>query len=126
MPAPTTQSPERHMAWGYRATDSGSPTPTTNARFEHTVQCYIAAFESSHWTYAGLPRFVGSMDDDIKLIRQLCTRVGCILEDASVIALIWDDDTSPAVRLQKLRRASANIQALIAAATTMLTDQADL
>ena len=65
------------------------------------------------------------MDDDTKLIRQLCTRAGCIMEDASVVALIWDDDLALEHRLQKLRKASANIQALIVAATALVTGQAD-
>ena len=62
------------------------------------------------------------MDNDTHLIRQLCTRAGCVMEDASVVALIWDDDLSLETRLQKLRKASVDIQALVAAATALATD----
>ena len=65
------------------------------------------------------------MDHDTKLIRLLCTRVGCIMEDASVVALIWDDKASLEDRLKMLRKASADIQALVAAATALGTEQAD-
>ena len=65
------------------------------------------------------------MDNDTKLIRQLCTRVGCIMEDASVVALIWDDNLALETRLQKLRKASADIQALVSAATALMTEHAD-
>ena len=44
------------------------------------------------------------------------------MEDASVVALIWDDDLSLETRLQKLRKASVDIQALVAAATALATD----
>ena len=79
--------------------------------------------KSWHWTSAGPRGFVAAMDNDAKLIRQLCTRAGCIMEDASVIALIWDDGLKLEPRLQKLRKAAADIEALVAAATALLTKQ---
>lgn len=66
------------------------------------------------------------MDDDTKLIRQLCTQAGCIFEDASVVALIWDDDLTLQTRLEKLRKASADIQALVSAAIALMAKPADL
>lgn len=53
-------------------------------------------------------------------IRRLCTRVGAIMEDASVVALIWDDGLDPATRLDQLAEAAARITTLIAAAQTEL------
>ena len=47
------------------------------------------------------------------------------MEDASVVALIWDDKASLEDRLKMLRKASADIQALVAAATALGTEQAD-
>ena len=47
------------------------------------------------------------------------------MEDASVVALIWDDEVSLEDRLKMLRKASADIQALVAAATALGTEQAD-
>ena len=55
-------------------------------------------------------------NDTADLVRQLCTRAGCIMEDASVTALIWSDGLSLEQRLQELCVAANNIQALITAA----------
>lgn len=65
------------------------------------------------------------MDNDTKLIRQLCTRAGCIMEDASVVALVWEDNLTLEARLQRLRKAAADIQALVSAATALMTEHAD-
>jgi hypothetical protein len=59
-------------------------------------------------------------DDDIALIRQICTRVGCIMEDSSVIALIWDDGLTLDARLAKLSVAANDIHALVAAARALV------
>lgn len=59
-------------------------------------------------------------DDDITLARQLCTRIGCMMEDTSIIALIWDDGLSIEARLAKLSAAGNDIQALVAAARTLI------
>jgi hypothetical protein len=65
---------------------------------------------------------VSSMDDDdIALIRQLCTRAGCIMEDSSVFALIWDDRLALDVRLAKLSAAANDIHALVAAARALIS-----
>jgi hypothetical protein len=93
----------------------------SNARFEHEVEWKEGPAKGCVWTCAMLRRLVSSMDDDdSQLIRQLCTRVGCIMEDTSVIALIWDDDITLDERLQQLSIAAADIQALVAAAKTFL------
>jgi hypothetical protein len=56
------------------------------------------------------------MDSDSEArIRQICTEIGTIMEDMSVVALIWtkDDDVSIAERLQLLRDAHRQIGTLL-------------
>lgn len=56
------------------------------------------------------------MDSDSEArIRQICTEIGVIMEDISVVALIWakDGDVSIAERLQLLRDAYLQIGTLI-------------
>jgi hypothetical protein len=60
-------------------------------------------------------------EDVLALIRQLCTRAGCIMEDTSVIALIWDDALSIEVRLEKLSAAANDIHTLVAAARVLVS-----
>ena len=59
-------------------------------------------------------------DDDIALIRQLSTRVGCIMEDTSVVALIWEDGLALEARVAKLSVAANDIHALVAAARALM------
>jgi hypothetical protein len=61
---------------------------------------------------------VAMADDTRDIIRQLCTRVGCLMEDSSVIALMWseDDELSPNERIGTLRRAVRDMVALLDAA----------
>ena len=47
------------------------------------------------------------------------------MEDASVIALVWDDDLALETRLRKLDKAAADFKALVAAATALATARAD-
>jgi hypothetical protein len=76
--------------------------------------------KSCIWTCTATPRFVSGMNEDVlALIRQLCTRAGCIMEDTSVVALIWNDGLSIEARLAKLSAAADDIQAIIAAARTL-------
>lgn len=57
------------------------------------------------------------MDDDTRdLIRQLCTRAGMIMEDASAIAVTKPQEE----QLPQLRQASNQVTALIAAAEALL------
>jgi hypothetical protein len=58
-------------------------------------------------------------DDETALIRQLCTRIGCIMEDSSIVALIWDDGLTLDARLATLSAAAKNIHALVAAAQAL-------
>ncbi|MGL5839953.1 MAG: hypothetical protein ACRCY3_15785 [Sphingorhabdus sp.] len=63
------------------------------------------------------------MDDKAEAdIRELCTRIGCIMEDASVIALIWikDQELTIEARLGLLREAHDEISSLIGKATCLL------
>ncbi len=59
-------------------------------------------------------------NDDIALFRQLCMRVGCIMEENSVIALIWEEGLSTDARLTKLSTASNDIHTLVAAARALV------
>ena len=58
--------------------------------------------------------------EDIDLIRQLCTKVGCLMEDASNAALIWSDGRPLATRVDELSIASAQIDGLLTAARALL------
>ena len=63
------------------------------------------------------------MEDDTRdLIVQLCTRVGMIMEDASVVALtiggLASEDRQTA--LEEIRKAAERISALVEAARLML------
>jgi hypothetical protein len=62
------------------------------------------------------------MDDDTRdLVNQLCTRIGMIMEDASVLALIISsvDQADRVERLTQLAHASARISALVRAAMAL-------
>ena len=52
------------------------------------------------------------MDYNVEIIRLLCTRAGILMEDASIVALVWDagDALTMAERLEKLQRAAADIK----------------
>ena len=70
---------------------------------------------------AGSERHVSMDDENDELINLLCTRIGSIMEDASVIALTMGK-LEPEVRLTwiaELKRASASIAALVAAVELM-------
>jgi hypothetical protein len=60
------------------------------------------------------------MDEKTALIRQLCAHVGCIMEDSSVIALIWTDELPVEERLATLSNAAKDIATLITAAEVLL------
>lgn len=55
-------------------------------------------------------------------IREICTQIGTIMEDASVVALVWkiDDSLSDPDRLHQIRHAHAEIGRLLEAATNLL------
>lgn len=55
-------------------------------------------------------------------IREICTQIGTIMEDASVVALVWriDDSFSDTDRLQQLRDAHTEIGRLLEQATALL------
>lgn len=59
-------------------------------------------------------------DDEIDLIRKLCTKVGCLMEDASAAALNWSDGLPLQTRVEALSIASGQIEALVAAARALL------
>jgi hypothetical protein len=60
--------------------------------------------------------------ETLELVRQLCTRAGATMEDASVVALVWNDEIGPADRLDQLEIAIGRLSALVAAAKTLLAD----
>jgi hypothetical protein len=56
------------------------------------------------------------MDDDAQEhIRALCTEIGSVIEDASVVALVWNesDGLSIKARVQRLQDAHAEIGRLL-------------
>jgi predicted ATPase len=66
-------------------------------------------------------------DQTLDLIRQLCTRMGMIMEDEAETALVWDDkaQTTLPERLDQLNEAGASISRLAEAAMVLLLrDQA--
>ena len=78
--------------------------------------------QSCGWTCRPFPGVVQSMDDDTsELIAQLCTRIGMIMEDASVVALtvggltVKERDDAIAA----LEAAAERISALVAAAKAL-------
>lgn len=60
------------------------------------------------------------MDEaDIDLVKQLCTKIGCIMEDGSVLALHWSNDIPLKTRIDELSVASAQIAACVAAVQSL-------
>jgi len=61
-------------------------------------------------------------DDNAELISLLCTRIGTIMEDASVIALTLGSQESDIrqVKFEEMKRASAAIAALVAAVEALI------
>lgn len=55
-------------------------------------------------------------------IREICTQIGTIMEDTSVVALVWqiDDDISSTERLLQLRNAHTEIGRLLDKANNLL------
>ena len=67
-------------------------------------------------------RLMAAMNDDRELIRLLCTRVGTIMGDSSVEALLWSDGLTTSQRLERLGIASAKIKALLEAASVLVAE----
>jgi hypothetical protein len=60
--------------------------------------------------------------ETLDLVRQLCTRAGAAMEDASVLALVWHDgELSVSSRLDQLEHAALQVSALISAAKVLAT-----
>lgn len=61
-------------------------------------------------------------DQALDLIRQLCTRIGMIMEDEAETALIWDEEPRAGLpeRLDQLIEAGASITRLAEAAMVLL------
>lgn len=81
-----------------------------------------ASTESWGWTVAPPSRVRVGMDDDIvDLIRALCTRVGMIMEDASVDALMMSagDPETMNAKIKRLADAALEISAIINAARAL-------
>jgi hypothetical protein len=58
----------------------------------------------------------------IDLVRQLCTRIGMVMEDEAETALIWNDSgqTTPSERLDRLSDAGLFIYRLAEAAKVII------
>lgn len=54
--------------------------------------------------------------------RKICSQIGTIMEDVSVVALVWhnDDGLNPADRLHKIRHAHTEIGRLLQETTDLL------
>jgi hypothetical protein len=63
-------------------------------------------------------------EENLHLIKQLLTRIGATMEDASVVALVWQEDQSLTLRLEKVKRAACTILALTEAAQALASDAA--
>jgi hypothetical protein len=57
--------------------------------------------------------------EGLDLIKRLCTQAGCIMEDASVLALMWDDEPTLEARLGALSSAADDIKVLVDAARVL-------
>lgn len=81
--------------------------------------CDDAALSPEGWLWTcrlsqGFVRLVD--DDDTELVQRLLTKVGCIMEDCSVVALSWGAASSLRDRLDKVQHATHAISALVEAA----------
>ena len=80
--------------------------------------------QSCGWTWRSLPGVVPAMDKDTsELIAALCTRIGMIMEDTSVVALtvggLTGKERNDAVAV--LEAAAERISALVATVTALAT-----
>ena len=94
----------------------------TNARGSVEVQWKLHCAKSCVWTSLRSSGVVRIMDDDTaELIARVCTRVGIIMEDASVSALTIGakDRTAMPFVLAELELDAARISALVAAAKAL-------
>ena len=72
--------------------------------------------------FAPLSRRGGAMDDDTEdLVIQLCTRIGMIMEDTSVLALTVPgmDQVGRRAALREIEQAASRIHALVVAAKAL-------
>lgn len=95
---------------------------TTNACLRSEVEWKVRVRKSWIWTWLQACRFVRAMDEDAAdLVVQLCTRIGMIMEDASVEALtirgVPAEEREQA--LTKLAAAGEQISALFRAAISI-------
>lgn len=56
---------------------------------------------------------------ETELIQALLTKVGCIMEDVSIVAIDWSDGLSIEERINKLEGAGKEIAMLVAAARAL-------
>ena len=108
-------------AAGHVARDSLN-TPMLALRKKSNGFCSLR--QSCGWTWRSLPGVVPAMEDDTsELIVQLCTRMGMIMEDASVVALTVGGLTGKERphAIAELEAAAERISALVAAAKALAT-----
>ena len=84
-----------------------------------------SASEHKSWIWTSptiSPLVIGVDQATHDRILEICTQIGTLMEDASVVALVWkiDDNLSDTDRLQQLRDANTEIGRLLDQATELL------
>ncbi len=75
--------------------------------------------ESCGWTSRETAGFLTDMEGD-DLINHLLARCGAIMEDASAVAILSHNGLSLAKRIAAVRKAAAEVTALVVAASVLL------
>jgi hypothetical protein len=122
VPLPPPQAPRRAYRSGQRLLNPAALCSNTNASFAREVEWKDEKLpEKLDMDFVAWSVRLAVMDDDAELMGLLCTRIGMIMEDASVIALTLAaaDPEARLVQLAELKAASAAIAALVAAVESL-------
>jgi len=120
--APTTKGPADRIGQGGGRLSRPRFTDDTNAPRAGEVQCNMGPATKLDMDFGPLSRRGGAMDDDTEdLVTQLCTRIGMIMEDTSVLALTVRgmDQVGRRAALWNIEQAAGRIHALVAAAKAL-------
>ena len=120
--APTTQGPADRIGQGGGRLSRPRFTNDTNAPRAGEVQCNLGPATKLGMDLGPLSRRGGAMDGETQdLVIQLCTRIGMIMEDTSVLALNVKgmDSARRRAALRKIEQAADRIHALVAAAKAL-------